>query len=152
MIKNFIQYINESISNDDLVIFNQDEFDAAESTKGGEFVLSFFQAPECLLIDTNGNEEEYNLHQWMMKISAEFEGKSFDIYPKPDMNQKGHDVIVVYPDFPVIGKMCKVGSGTSKGEADRNLMDEPMIFVPKDFDPQKFLHETRGRKLKNFGV
>ena len=148
MIKNFNQFLNESISADDLVVFNQEEFDAAESGKAGKFILAFFENNECLLIDENGDEDEYKLHQWIVKISNDVEDGESTAISKVN----NYSIVNKYTDFPVIGKLCLVGTGNSIDEADRNLKNNPMIFVPTDFDPQKFLHETRGRKLKNFGL
>lgn len=146
MIKNFQEFLNESISVDDLVVFDQEEFDVAESSRAGEFILAFFENDECLLIDENGDEDEYKLHQWIVKIANDIEVEKIAISAVDN-----YSIIKKYTNFPVIEKLCLVGSGNSIDEADRNL-ENPMIFVPMDFDPQKFMHETRGRNMKNFGV
>ena len=152
MIKNFNQFLTESVSADDLKVCNQDEFESADSSETGKSVLSFFENDECLLIDANGDKAEYDLYQWILKIANNEEEIAKHFYPSLQSSVISGSMIKQYNNFPGIKKLCLVAVGNSYNEADRNISNEPMIFVPIDFDPQKFLHDTRGRKLKNFGV
>jgi hypothetical protein len=150
MIKSFKEFLNESLSYSKLVKFGITEFQAGELEQVGEDVLRILSDSKCVLIDSNGDEDEFEVYERLLSIAAGQEKNSVVANYEMDQDQD-YAVMTYYDKFPVLGKAIKVSRGRSHFEAANN--EEFMFFLPTSFRPDKFMESTEGHETgKQYGV
>lgn len=150
MIKNFSEFLNETLKYSQLVKFNIDEFRSSNMEQVGEDVFRLLGEDKCILIDSNGDEDEFMVYNRLLSLGDAMEKDS--IVTNYEMEQdQDYAVMTYYDKFPVVGKVIKVARGESHFEAANN--EEFMFFLPTKFSPEKFMESTEGFETgKQYGV
>jgi hypothetical protein len=159
MIKSFDEFLNESLSYSKMMRLNMDEFISGGIEEIGKQVLQFLDGDKCLLVDENGDEDEFEVYN-RIKSLAENAAVSFAkvSYPVPRIISKSYETthydfahVIYYEKFTGIGKLVSITRGQSATKAKAS--EEYMFFLPLTFRPQKFMESTTGAQTgKKFGL
>lgn len=141
MIVNFRQFLNETIKYSQLMKFNIDEFRSSNMEQVGEDILILLGNDKCILIDSNGDEDEYEVYERLCSIADSQEKNS--VITNYEMEQdQDYAVMTYYDKFPIIGKAIKVSRGESHFDASNNT--EFMFFLSPSFKPDTFMELSMG--------
>ncbi len=150
MIKSFKEFLNEGLSYSKLMKFNLSEFQSSDMEQVGEDVLRILGSDKCVLIDSNGDEDEFKVYMRLLSIS-ESQKKNSTVTNYEIAQDQDYAVMTYYDKFPVIGKVLKVARGESHFDAVNN--EEFMFFLPTTFRPDIFMESTEGHETgKQYGV
>lgn len=150
MIKNFKTFFNESLKYSQLMKFTIDEFRESGMEHVGFDVFRLLGEDKCILIDSNGDEDEFMVYNRLISLGETMEKDS--IVTNYEMEQDQDYAVMTYCyKFPVIGKVIKVARGKSHFDAANN--EEFMFFLPTKFSPEKFMESTEGFETgKQYGI
>jgi hypothetical protein len=148
MIKSFNEFLNEAISYSKLTRFNVDEFISSGMEEVGVDVFAFLDEEKCILIDENGDEDEFEVFTRMQSIALDSQPDTNKNY---EMSSNDFAVAYFFDKFPGIGKAVAVTRGETRFEAKGS--ENFMFFLPLSFRPDKFMQSTEGYKAgKQYGV